>query len=316
MKNRLFFILLITGSTVFAQTGSMSISEAKRPPHPKAMLDISATKKGVLIPRVTYDMLRSWDPVTKGLLVYITDVDRRGFWYWDTYYLKWKRWRVASSREDVVAPKGGIMMYSGPMDHFGPGGLGLPGTEAEGWALCNGNNGTPNMEGMFLEGAKSDGVNTQSAGLSGGNNKHTFTIQEMPPHNHLVDPGKLSLKTKAHGHTVHDPGHKHSFVTDNWNIWLPWEDPEPNGVVGDKGGDENSGDYYTSAEKTGITLGDSEPNVLPIEFTFPNDWMQETGGADEFDNRPTYYVLAYIMRINPAPAPPPNSFNGQYNFPY
>ncbi|MCS7188343.1 MAG: hypothetical protein RMJ66_01765 [Bacteroidia bacterium] len=49
-------------------------------------------------------------------------------------------WRFA-------VPPGGIIMYSGPWS-FDATGLGTG--ALEGWALCNGNNGTPNLTDRFI----------------------------------------------------------------------------------------------------------------------------------------------------------------------
>ena len=68
-------------------------------------------------------------------------------------------------------------------------GLGLPGGEREGWAICNGYNGTKNRKGRVSVGY--DGVNTVFAsglpnaiGEIGGAETHTLSITEMPSHNH------------------------------------------------------------------------------------------------------------------------------------
>jgi len=59
-----------------------------------------------------------------------------------------------------------------------------------GWALCDGNNGTPNLKDRFIVGASQDvgGVaNTTVKGtplVTGGEAQHTLTIPEMPKHSH------------------------------------------------------------------------------------------------------------------------------------
>lgn len=55
-------------------------------------------------------------------------------------------------RGRIVLP-GMIVPYFGPVDHFGATGLGLAGTPMDGWAVCNGLNGTPDLRGMALIGA-------------------------------------------------------------------------------------------------------------------------------------------------------------------
>ena len=52
----------------------------------------------------------------------------------------------------------------------------------KGWALCDGNNGTPNLTGKFIKAAGSDGI-----GSTGGNagNKVTLSVDNIPPHKHM-----------------------------------------------------------------------------------------------------------------------------------
>lgn len=49
-----------------------------------------------------------------------------------------------------------------------------------GWALCNGQNGTPDMRGRFALGVSDD----YALGATGGEPTHTLTPPEMPDHYH------------------------------------------------------------------------------------------------------------------------------------
>jgi hypothetical protein len=77
-------------------------------------------------------------------------------------------------------PKGGIIMWSGTIDQI-----------PAGWALCDGNNGTPDLRDRFVVGSGS----TYAKGATGGEAQHTLAFNEMPSHNHGVT----------------DPGHVHSY---------------------------------------------------------------------------------------------------------
>ncbi len=68
-------------------------------------------------------------------------------------------------------PAGGIIMWSGSI-------ASIP----SGWALCNGSNGTPNLQDRFIVGAGG----SYSIGESGGEAAHTLTEAEMPAHTHPV----------------------------------------------------------------------------------------------------------------------------------
>ena len=68
-------------------------------------------------------------------------------------------------------PVGGIIMWSGSYTSI-----------PKGWALCDGNNGTPNLAGKFIKAARSDNI-----GSTGGNagNSVTLTEANIPPHTHM-----------------------------------------------------------------------------------------------------------------------------------
>ena len=83
--------------------------------------------------------------------------------------------------EIPVIPPGAIILYSG----F---------TIPDGWALCDGNNGTPDLTDRFVIGAgKSYQVND-----TGGEAEHTLTIDELPEHSFTL-PGDSIINSTANG---------------------------------------------------------------------------------------------------------------------
>ncbi len=86
-------------------------------------------------------------------------------------------------------PRGGIIMWSGSIEEI-----------PDGWALCDGANGTPDLRDRFVVGARQDqnGVamtNIKGALLqTGGESSHALTVAEMPSHNH---PGTPSIEGHA-----------------------------------------------------------------------------------------------------------------------
>lgn len=85
-------------------------------------------------------------------------------------------------------PAGGIIMWSGSIADI---------ANLDGWALCDGNNGTPDLRNKFVvcaaddsgTGVTFDAANGTESGNyapddTGGSVAHQLTIDEMPSHNH------------------------------------------------------------------------------------------------------------------------------------
>ena len=77
------FLTFLFGTTVFSQ--NVGINQLN--PDPSALLDITATDMGLLIPRVTLDDINTAVPITapaEGLLIYNeTGTEPHGFYYWN-----------------------------------------------------------------------------------------------------------------------------------------------------------------------------------------------------------------------------------------
>lgn len=72
----------------------------------------------------------------------------------------------------AVFPSGGIIMWSGTAENI-----------PSGWYLCNGENGTPNLQDRFIVGAGS----SYAPGNTGGEERHTLSWNEMPAHSHTLN---------------------------------------------------------------------------------------------------------------------------------
>lgn len=62
--------------------------------------------------------------------------------------------------------------------NFDTSGLGRSGLQYEGWAICNGNNGTTNDNGRTYIGY--DPTNYPTLNAQGGEKEHTLTVPELP----------------------------------------------------------------------------------------------------------------------------------------
>jgi len=78
--------------------------------------------------------------------------------------------KAASFEGDGIAPVGSIVMWRDPER--------IP----EGWAVCDGSNGTPDLRNRFLVGV--GGEENYAYGQTGGADSVALTVEEMPPHQH------------------------------------------------------------------------------------------------------------------------------------
>ncbi len=77
-------LFLMISISAFSQNQNVSINNNGNPPDPFAILDVSSSNKGVLIPRMTTTQRLNITPIgaaQKGLLVYDTNLSQ--FWYFD-----------------------------------------------------------------------------------------------------------------------------------------------------------------------------------------------------------------------------------------
>jgi hypothetical protein len=172
------------------------------------------------------------------------------------------RKRLASVPYAMTAgvPKGLISMWSGSADSI-----------PKGWALCDGNNGTPDLRDRFVVGAGS----LYAKGAAGGTvvkdlshthvtRDHTLTIEEMPSHTHIQD---------AHSHATNmsnEDGGGASYQgrtgTGSIDLWLG----------------------TTSATPTNQNTGGGSAH---------NHGSTELSGSSSQDILPPYYALCFIMKL-------------------
>lgn len=177
-----------------------------------------------------------------------------------------------------ILPRGMIMMWSG--SHA---------TIPSGWALCNGQNQTPDLRGRFIIGADVSGnyqpgnsggaetqdIFTQAAGAHnhGGTGAHALTINEIPSHTHDYD--DLYSLQDDQGPAVID---RYGNRIEKFDWW---------GSDGDA--DSGNGAWFYSRT---AAAGGSQGHAHPI-----NQEGNHTHAIDPVDVRPPYYALCFIMKI-------------------
>lgn len=84
-----------------------------------------------------------------------------------------------------LVPVGGIIMYTGVFANlFDGSGRGKPGTQVEGWAICDGRNGSPNLIDRFIVGTGRGSIYGETTGTTGGEAMVTLKVDQMPKHQH------------------------------------------------------------------------------------------------------------------------------------
>ena len=167
-----------------------------------------------------------------------------------------------------IIPRGGIIMWSGKA-----------GAIPAGWALCDGTmkNGllTPDLRGRFIVGQSNDepaNGNTEAnlndyktLDVAAGEREVKLDITEMPWHDH--------------GFT--DPGHSHTFNDKH------------------RGRESSSGGGAANQASESLTSSANTTSPSSSNITFSGAGGDPANGNNTVahENRPPYYVLAFIMKL-------------------
>lgn len=144
-------------------------------------------------------------------------------------------------------PTGTIVMWSG---------ANLP----LGWAICDGQNGTPDLRGKFIVGLNTEDPYHNSVGKTGGAATVILNENQLPKHKHMIEKAPLDDRNFTDG------GEKQVL-----------------GLVGDGlSNNDNVG--------SGGANSSSDP-------TKRGRWSSEVGDNQPIENRPPFYTLAYIMKL-------------------
>jgi len=174
---------------------------------------------------------------------------------------------------NATVPSGGIIMWSGLISAI-----------PTGWALCDGNNTTPDLRDRFIVGAGS----TYSRNDTGGADSVTLTENEIPSHSH----GMESAGEHDHGGNTEQDTASGSFSA------------SANNGFSDASGVFSVNNLITDVNNT--QGGSSDFKSVSINYThnhaINNDGshthtINSFGGDGSHENRPPYYALAFIMKL-------------------
>lgn len=169
-------------------------------------------------------------------------------------------------------PIGAIILWSGAVESI-----------PVGWALCDGNNSTPDLRDRFVVGAgnsyapgSTGGSNTHTHAattpLSGGHdhglivNYHELTIAEMPAHTHRAFGSRYGDN--------HAPGADPALFSSSGDSTFPAVTSYPESTVTGSG----------NGHGHGLTVGSNGAHTHTVNVT-------------SADSRPLYYALCYIMHV-------------------
>jgi microcystin-dependent protein len=192
-----------------------------------------------------------------------------------------------------VVPPGTITMFSGATyssANFANTGLGRAGTPYWGWALCNGQNSTPDLRGRFVVGERNAFGTATTNGVSG----HSYTNSEYNLAAYKIDSTggerQVALATgemPGHSHSVNDPGHDHNIYANSAAVFTTDQ-----GDCSKRALDRTTVDCFPPT----IYFAQDEwsNHIAP---TTTGVTVNSSGGGQAHENRPPYYVLAYIMKL-------------------
>ena len=178
-------------------------------------------------------------------------------------------------------PKGGIIMWSGAIDQV-----------PAGWAICDGNNGTPDLRDRFVLGA--------------GNKYAVASIGGSPTanlnHSHAVAGHSHSISSVDINHS-HNDDHQHSGNTNGMNIIdsNSVDDNDSSGktnVMDDTDHHHSFATNYKSQQGFGTTTGLMNQNNIHNHgaSTGNSAPVTDTKLSETQELLPPYYALAFIMK--------------------
>ena len=164
--------------------------------------------------------------------------------------------------------------------YFDSTGLGRAGDVWEGWAICNGANGTPNLDGKFTR------FDTGGAGSTGGSDSNAHTHTTDIDHNHASFTSGSHVLTEAE-----IPAHHHDNAYSGANT-VPYN----NGAGANWGfytGNNGGGSQAFTANTGG---GDGHTHAVDVPALGATSVTSSSGGSAT-GNLPAYYEFAPVMRV-------------------
>lgn len=211
---------------------------------------------------------------------------------------------VINGVTNALFPSGAIAIWTGTS---------IP----SGWALCDGNNGTPDLTNRFVRGADGDTTGNAIKGQAGGNNSHLITVANLPSHNHPIS---TTANSAAHGHwvdtaylphshNINGSYHTHTLYAISWRRLNGWDNfnyggsgvggwavwPVNNNV---NAGTDSAGDHshYIHGNNAPHTHSGRYANA-PHSHQISTGQTGAASNNNKFSIEDKYYNVFYIMKL-------------------
>ena len=194
-----------------------------------------------------------------------------------------------------VVPIGTIVMWSLRTE-------GIPRDIPRGWVLCNGENDTPDLRGRFIvgysEGGEPNREDLKKLEDSLGRKPNEKEIEKLR-NNDCSKIGNAAGEKEHKLITEEMPGHKHSGTTnkdgEHYHHVPIWRDQGRNQSRFDPG----NGWQFEDVDEVKNKTPDSAPTTAKVPSSHRHSFTSNSSGGDiAHENRPPYYVLAFIMKIS------------------
>ena len=193
-----------------------------------------------------------------------------------------------SNLVNSFVPIGGIIMWSGTV------------AQAEAltnWAICDGQNGTPDLRDKFVLGVGSSAnASTASKGEVNNNNSIQLSEGQMPAHNHNITDnghshgnGTLAAATQSITGDVRRIGE--GFRSQGTCSGVFTKELDGNNNITESSSNSPVAGFSMDASHGHSMTGSIANNTTGIT-------AQVQGSGADIDNRSSYFALCYIMRVS------------------
>jgi microcystin-dependent protein len=167
----------------------------------------------------------------------------------------------------ICQPVGAVQMWSGSVSNI-----------PDGWALCNGTNGTPDLRNRFVVGA-GDQYNVNNIG---GLKEVALNEAQMPKHKHTASTSTAGSHSHT-GSTNSSGNHRHNYDKSiRGRGYETRNDDTPHGAY------QNAYTGYSGNHSHSLNINSNGNHSHSVT-------INDTGNNEAHENRPPYYALCYIM---------------------